>query len=610
MRIYFHMLRYLWPYRWLLLADFGCMLLHMCFSLVNFTIIIPLLNLLFNTVETATHQSEAWPPFELSVTYARAAFEHIFHLIIADYGRWGALQFICAVLLGSALLASVFRYLSLLLFEASTLHAIQNLRKNLFHKVMYLPVNFFTTQKKGNILSHFSNDINEVQYSLFNSFKTLLKEPIMVLGYFGVLFSMSVKLSLITLLVLPLSAFFINLILKRLRRRAQQQQASVGAITSIIEESLQAVPIIKSFTAERYVLGKFGTEVQRYVRLNLSIVRRTISISPISEFLALCVICLLLTIGGAFVLREDSELSAAAFIAFLMIFSQVLSPFKNIANAFGSVQKGLAAAERILKLLQTPDSLKEAPNPRPLTHFQEAIVFEKVTFSYVEQAVLKNINLRIEKNKIIALVGPSGAGKSSLSQLIPRFYDATEGQILIDNHPITDYKVKDLRNLIGIVAQEVVLFHDTIFENIAFGKPNATEDEVRQAAHIANAHDFISAQPEGYETIIGEDGMKLSGGQRQRLNIARAIVKNPPILILDEATSALDSASEQLVQQALYQVMQARTCLVIAHRLSTIQNADKIIVLNQGEIIEQGTHSSLLKHNGLYKKLIDMQSFH
>ena len=610
MRTYFHMLRYLWPYRWLMIIYAGLTLLYMCFSLVNFTIIIPLLNVLFNTVPTSKQLSTSWPTFEASLDYGKAVFEYVFNLVIRDYGRWGALRFICLALIVSVLLANAFRYLSAVLFSSAKLRAIQDLRKELFSKVMYLPVRFFATQKKGDVLSRFSNDINEVESSLFNSFMVLIKEPIMIIGCCVFLFSMSVKLSLITLLILPLSMFFISLIIKRLRRRAQQQQASIGNVTSIIEESLRAAPIIKSFTAEQYVLKKFGSELQHYLRLSLSIVRRIESISPISEFLGASVICLLLTTGGYFVLKEESELSASAFIVFLLAFSQVMKPFKNISMVAGSMQKGLAASERILELLHTPDTLSEDPNPLPLTSFQKEIVFKSVYFSYSEKPVLKAINLCIEKNKVIALVGPSGAGKSSISQLIPRFYDPTEGQITLDGHSISRYKIKDLRHLIGIVAQEVILFHDTIFQNIAFGKTDATESEVKQAARIANAHEFIMEKPKQYQTIIGEDGLKLSGGQRQRLNIARAMIKDPPILIFDEATSSLDSVSEQLVQRALYQVMKKRTCLVIAHRLSTIQNADQIIVLNKGKIIEHGTHTNLLQQGGLYKKLTEMQSFH
>lgn len=610
MRIYLRMLRYLWPYKGLILVHVLFIVLHMIFSLVNFTIIIPLLDVLFNQVDTSPTASEELPPFDISVDYIKMLFAKVFGIVIADYGRWGAMQFICLVLITSVLLASVFRYLALVLLVTARVRALQDLRQQLFHRVIYLPVRFFTSQKKGDTLSRFSNDLAEVDGNIFNSFKEMLKAPIMIAGYFAILFSMSLKLSLITLFILPLSGACISLIIKRLRKRAQQQHASMGLLTSILEESLHAMPIIKSFTAENYVLGKFGNELRRYIRLNLSITRRIESVAPLSELLATCVVCLLLLVGSYFILHQEDALTASEFIAFLLIFSQVLNPFKALTTGFSSIQKGLAAGERIMSLLHAPNTLIEDEHPLSVTHFRKNIAFEGVSFSYGEKPVLENIHLQIEKEKIIALVGPSGAGKSTLSYLIPRFYDVSTGHILLDGHPITRYRVKDLRSLIGIVAQEVILFHDTIFQNIAFGKPKATPTEIERAARIANAHDFIIAHPHQYETIIGEGGLKLSGGQRQRINIARAMVKDPPILILDEATSALDSASERLVQEALQKIMKKRTCLIIAHRLSTIQHADEIIVLEQGRIIERGNHSTLLKKKGAYKKLIDMQSFH
>ena len=436
----------------------------------------------------------------------------------------------------------------------------------------------------------------------------IFRKPATIILYFAVLFFSVAKLTFFTLLLLPIAGGIIGGITKRLKKNAVQSQESLGRIVNILDETISGMRIIKAFGARRYVLRKFEGETDFYSDVNISMAKKNELASPISQFLGVSVVAGILLYGGNLVLTNESELSASEFIAYIILFTQVLNPAKEISRAVSTIQRGLASAERIFTVIDTPPVIQNKENAIRLSAFKEAITFENVGFRYEQEFVLKNIRFTLSEGKTIALVGPSGGGKSTLADLVPRFYDPTSGEIKLDGISLKDYDIEDLRNLMGVVTQESILFNDTVFNNIAFGMTDISEDQVIDAAKIANAHDFIIAMDGGYRANIGERGTKLSGGQRQRISIARAILKNPPILILDEATSALDSESERLVQEALTNLMTNRTTLVIAHRLSTIQHADEILVIQNGRIVQRGTHNELINQEGLYHKLSAVQT--
>jgi subfamily B ATP-binding cassette protein MsbA len=448
----------------------------------------------------------------------------------------------------------------------------------------------------------------EVEGAVVNSLKFVLKEPITIVVHFVVLFLISVKLTLFTLIVFPVAGGILAEIIKRLKRRASQSQESQGRIVNILDEVFSGMRVINAFNARWFVLKKIDTETSYHRKVNLSMARKNELSSPVSETLGVMIVAGLMYFGGSLVLSHNSELSPGEFLVFIGVFAMIIQPAKNFSNGITSVQKGTVSAERIFRIVDTESLIQNSPNARELSDFRQSVEFRNVSFAYDRDFVLKNINLTIEKGKTIALIGPSGGGKSTLADLVPRFYDPTEGQVLLDGQSLKDIELESLRRQMGVVTQESILFNDTILNNIAFGMENVREEDVIQAARVANAHDFIMQTPDGYQTLIGERGSKLSGGQRQRLSIARAVLKNPPILILDEATSALDSESEKLVQDALNNLMKNRTSIVIAHRLSTIQHADEIIVIQNGQIVERGRHETLLSQSGLYKKLIEIQT--
>jgi subfamily B ATP-binding cassette protein MsbA len=440
-----------------------------------------------------------------------------------------------------------------------------------------------------------------------NSLKFVFKEPITIIVYFSILFFISVKLTLFTLILLPITGGILAEIIKRLKRKAIQSQESLGRIVNILDETFSGMRVVSAFNARNFILKKIDTETAYHRKVNLSISRKNELASPVSETLGVMIVAIILYFGGSLVLSKNSELTPTEFITFLVLFTQLIQPAKNFSNGITSLQKGTVSAQRIFDVVDTASLIKNKPNARVLEEFKDKIEFVNVSFAYDKDHVLQNINLKIEKGKTIALVGPSGGGKSTLADLIPRFYDPAQGEVLLDGIPITDYEIESLRKQMGVVTQESILFNDSIFNNIAFGMPNVREEDVMHAAKVANAHDFIMQTESGYQTTIGERGSKLSGGQRQRLSIARAVLKNPPILILDEATSALDSESEKLVQDALNNLMKNRTSIVIAHRLSTIQHADEIVVIQNGQILERGKHDELIHQSGLYRKLNEIQ---
>ncbi len=606
MKTYFRVLSYARPLGLLAPQYIIYVFLQAAFSVVSLAILGPVLNTLFQT-EKAEKLPESAPAFELKLDYLKDIFDYHFGQLVQE-DKFEALQFVCLLLVIFIFLANVFRYLVEVISAIVKANVISNLRNALFDRLMNLHIGYYTEERKGNIMSKVMSDVQEVEGTVVNSLKALIKEPVMIIAYFTALFLISARLTLITLIILPLSGFIISYIAIKLKKKARQSQETIGKISDILEETLGGMRIVKAFNAVDFSKKRFGKQVENYARFNISMRKRFALAGPISEFLGVTVVAGILLVGGSMILDGNSPLDAGSFITFIAIFSQVLTPAKSISTAFSSVQRGLASADRIFSIIDTEPGIKNSPHAVDLKEFSDSIEFRDVAFAYRNDTVLKNINLKVEKGEMIALVGPSGGGKSTLADLIPRFYDVKSGDILIDNQPITDLKIESVRDKMGIVSQESILFNDSIFNNIAFGKPESTEEEVIQAAKVANAHDFIMQMNEGYASEIGDRGTKLSGGQRQRISIARAILKNPDILILDEATSALDSESEKLVQEALSHLMKNRTSIVIAHRLSTIQEADRIYVLQDGEIIEAGSHHDLIAKGGVYNKLIEIQS--
>ena len=584
-------------------------LLAIIFGLLNFTLLKPLFDVIFDQIgQEDLSQYKVKPDFSFTIDYFTHLFNHFFLQISEEYGKFGTLLYVCAIIVVSVFLSNLFAYLSGVILAKVRAKVIKGMRMNIFERVTEMHLGFFSNERKGDLISKMTNDIQEVENSIVQSLRVVFKEPATIILFFAVLFFMSVKLTLFTLILIPVSGAVIGGITRRLRKSAMDSQTSLGRIVNILDETIGGMRVIKAFGAQQYVRDKFDTETDSYAALNVSMARKNELASPVSQFLGVFVVAGILLYGGNLVLNNNSQLGASEFIAYIIIFTQVLNPAKEISRALSSIQRGLASAQRIFEVIDATPAIQDKAGASDLEAFSESIAFEQVSFAYGEELILKEVSFVLKKGKTIALVGPSGGGKSTIVDLVPRFYDPVSGRVLLDGRDIREYRMTDLRKLMGIVTQESILFNDTVLANIAFGMPQVSEAEVIKAAKIANAHEFIIGLPDGYGTNIGERGSKLSGGQRQRLSIARAVLKNPPILILDEATSALDSASEKLVQDALSRLMVNRTTLVIAHRLSTIQHADEILVINQGEIAERGNHEELLGREGLYKKLSTMQS--
>ena len=529
---------------------------------------------------------------------------------VKSQGSWGALKFICGTIIITMVVGNLFRYLGARTMENLRLHTLLNLRRSVFNNVMDMHLGYFNNQRKGDIISKIASDVQVVQFSVTATLQVIFKEPFQMLIFLFFLFKISVTLTLWSLLVVPISGFIISKIVKKLKSQAQSAQQTYGNMISYLDESLQGIRIIKAFNATNFIKKRFDQENIKYSKILRSMAKRQQSASPVSESLSIIMISCIVLYGGFLILNKRSGgLSGSEFIAYIAIFSQLMRPAKAISDSFSNIHSGIAAGERVLALIDEKPAITDKPGAREIKEFNNGIEFQNVSFAYGERHVLNNVNFTIPKGKTVALVGPSGGGKSTLMDLVPHFMEPQSGEILIDGENINNYTSHSLRSLLGVVNQESILFNDSIFNNIAFGKTNITKDEVIAAAKIANAHNFIIETEKSYETNIGDRGTKLSGGQRQRICIARAVLNNPPIMLLDEATSALDTESEKLVQDALNNLMKNRTSLIIAHRLSTIQNADIIIVLESGQIVEQGTHLELLENNGLYRKLIDMQTF-
>lgn len=598
--------RFIPPYKFRVIRSILFNLLQALFGATAIAMLSPIMGILFGTSAEVTEKI----PFEFSFAALKDTFFYYITMFKHAYGASNTLIFIGVFAVFATALKTGFAYLAS--YETIYIRngVVRDIRKKIYRKILSLPLPFFSEEKKGDIISRMTSDVQEVEESIMNSLDMFFQSPILIMVYLGSMLLMSWELTLFALILLPVMGGLIGRVGKNLKRHSREGQNKMGVILSVMEETLTGLRIVKAFNAERKVDEKFSEEAEDYRRIQNRLMRRRSLAHPMSEFLGTIVIVIVLWFGGTLILNHTGGLNAEDFIAYIALFYSIINPAKNLTNAFYSIQKGLAAMDRIDDVLKAESSINEPEKPIVIHDFKDRIEYKNVNFSYNEsKQVLKNVNVTIQKGQMVALVGQSGSGKSTFVDLLPRFYDVQGGSITIDGIDIRDMSFYDLRELMGNVNQDPILFNDTIYNNIAFGVENATQEQVEAAAKIANAHEFIVNAENGYQTIIGDRGSKLSGGQRQRLSIARAVLKNPPIMILDEATSALDTESEKLVQDALDNLMKNRTSLVVAHRLSTIKNANMICVFHEGEIVEKGTHEELLQANGIYTKLYNMQNF-
>lgn len=612
MSAFTRILKYARPYRANIFLNILFNLLTVAFSLASIGLVIPVLRIIFDNSEVP----QSAPVYEGELmTFANDFLMYEVGSRTAEAGQAAALFYVCIWVVGAFFFKNLFRYLALFSITPLRNGITRDIRGELHKKIMVLPISFFTEQRKGDIMSRMTTDLKEIEWSILMVLESIFREPIMIIGSLAILLYMSPALTLFVFILLPVVSFIVSRIGKSLKKSSSKAQKKVGEIMSQTEENLTGLKVIKAFNAEELKQNLFQRTINSYFALMNSVMRKSDMASPLSEFLGTTVMAAVIWYGGGLVLQNDS-FSPEEFIAYLIFFYQIIPPAKSLSQASYHVQRGNASAERVLEILDASNPIADGLNAVSKPGFEKELRFENVSFSYParddeteRKAVLKNIDLTVPKGRMIALVGQSGSGKTTLTNLVPRFYEVEEGRLMMDGVEIKDIKIKDLRNQMGIVTQESLLFNESVRYNIALGKPDASDDEIMAAAKIANAHEFIEKLDEGYNTNIGDAGGKLSGGQKQRLSIARAVLKNPPVLILDEATSALDTESEKLVQDALFKLMQNRTSLVIAHRLSTIQHADEILVMDQGRIAERGTHGQLMQANGIYKKLVEMQSF-
>lgn len=583
-------------------------ILSVIFGIINYALLGPLLTVLFES-DTISASAIAMPQFSLTIDWANDFFKYLLCSIIKGRGIVWGLAFVALSLSFACFLANLCRYLSQRILVGVKTNLMRNIRKALYHKISSLHIGYFNARRKGDILSSISNDVNEVQNSVASSFHIIFRDPLLVIGFLLMLFYMSPRLTLVSLIALPISAFVVTKITRKLRSGSIQTQTLMGRILSQFDETISGARIIKAFNAQKYVEKSFDECNEAHRKISRSIFNRQEMASPTSEFLGISIAAIVLFYGGWLNLQGKLGMTWPEFIVYIGFYWRVLEPAKAISNAYANIRRGMVSAGRILDILDVENKIEEAPSPVRKRSFDRAIEFKNVSFAYENEEVLHNISLTIPKGKMVAIVGPSGAGKSTMVDLLPRFWDVTGGAILLDGVDIRQYKQEDLISLMGIVTQESILFNDTVYNNITFGLEHISEEQVIAAAKVANAHEFIVQMSEGYQTNIGDRGAKLSGGQRQRIAIARAVLKNPPIMILDEATSALDTESERLVQDALANLMKNRTSLVIAHRLSTIRYADEIVVVQNGSIVERGSHDILIENHGLYSHLCELQAF-
>lgn len=593
--------RYVSKYPKLIFTYFAFNILSNLFSVVSLGLLSPFLFLIFkkeNTLGDLTVGSGFHPMTQFKVFMVQ--------MIQGPGGETKALGVICILIVIFILLKNLFLYLSIYVLTPIRNHIVNDMRTSMFQKILALPIGYFNDQKKGDIMSRLTNDLSDMETSSVNLLESLCREPVTIILFLAAMVFLSPQLTLFLIILLPVAGFIIGRIGRSLKRQSTMLQEKLADILSTIEETLGGIRVVKAFNAERDQFKKFDDQNKELLAIKNKAIRRRDLASPVTEVLAFLAVVIVLWYGGQLVLK-NSFLNAEDFLTYIVIFSQLIQPLKNLSSASYNIKKGAASIERIEHLINEDVSIKEIANPVILKSFNDCIEFKNVSFSYEEKIILDNINLKIQKGKTVALVGSSGAGKSTLVDLIPRFHDVVKGELLIDGINIKNYSLKSLRDQMGIVTQEPILFNDTIANNIALGMDDATETQIMDAAKIANAHQFILQKENGYNTSIGERGNKLSGGEKQRVTIARAVLKNPPILLLDEATSSLDTESEKLVQDAINNLMNNRTSVVIAHRLSTIRHADEIIVLDKGKIAERGTHMALMALDGIYRNLVSMQ---
>lgn len=597
--------RYVVKYPKLIFTYFGFNILSNLFSVISLGLLSPFLLLIFKKQDVMGESAES-SSFLSGINPVSHFKSWLYDIVQTPGGDVKALGVICIMILSFIILKNIFLYSSIYILTPIRNLIVNDMRTSMYKKILELPIGYFNDQKKGDIMSRLTNDLSDVETSTVNLLESLFREPVTIILFLSYMVVLSPQLTLFLILLLPVAGFIIGRIGRSLKRQSTLLQEKLGAILTTIEETLSGIRVIKAFNAEKKQFKKFDTQSNELLAIKNKAIRKRDSASPVSEVLGVTAIVCVLWYGGRLVLN-NTFLNPGDFFAYILIFSQIIQPLKNLSSASFNIRKGAASVERIEHLINEDVVIREIANPVILESFKDCIEFKNVSFSYNDKIILHDINLKIAKGKTVALVGSSGAGKSTLVDLVPRFHDSVKGELLIDGVDIKNYSLESLRNQMGIVTQEPILFNDTIANNISLGMENATEEQIVNASKIANAHSFILQKEEGYNTSIGERGNKLSGGEKQRVTIARAVLKNPPILILDEATSSLDTESEKLVQDAIYNLMSNRTSIVIAHRLSTIRNADEIIVLQKGKIVERGTHDSLLELNGFYRKLVSMQ---
>jgi len=598
-----NLLKYIKPYWKKVILNVSFDIFSIIFSLFSLTLVVPFLNILFNNTELVTQPMD----FSFSAKVLQHNLYYFISNLIITKGSIAALFFVCILVICASFFKNLFLYLARIYNISIRNNVAFTLQQQIQNKIIRLPLKFFSDEKKGDLISRFSSDVAQIKTSVTESIGVVFRDPINILIFLIYLFYSNVYLTIIVIFSLPVIGLIIGRIGKSLKRNSLKGQKIMGVLVSELEETITGLRIIKAFNAENKMAKKFEIMNTKYFKLMNKIERIVTLSNPLSEFLGTIVVIGIMYLGGSLILRQNNSMTSEEFIAFIVIFSQILTPAKNMTAGFYNIRKTSGSINRINEILDAQDKIVEVENPIKIEEFKSKIEFKNVSFKYDKVYVLKNINIVIEKGKTVALVGESGSGKSTLVDLIPRFFDIEEGEILIDNINIKNLRLKDLRNLMGNVNQTSILFNDTIENNISFGVDKYTHDEIENSAKVANAYDFINEKPEKYQTNIGDTGSKLSGGQRQRISIARAVMKNPPIMILDEATSALDTESEKLVQDALEKLMKNRTSIVIAHRLSTVKNADEICVLQNGEIIERGKHNDLIINNKTYKRLCDLQ---